>query len=101
MALTFRSSVIVAAALLVTGCTTKKTEAPDLSGPSELATSITLTASPDILSQDGQSTSAITIQARDGNGQPLKGLSLSADMQGNNIVTDFGQLSAKSVATGS
>ena len=41
MALTFRSSVIVAAALLVTGCTTKKTEAPDLSGPSELATSIT------------------------------------------------------------
>ena len=100
MALTFRSSVIVAAALLVTGCTTKKTEAPDLSGPSELATSITLTASPDILSQDGQSTSAITILARDSNGQPLKGLSLRADIEVNNVVTDFGRLSAKNVATG-
>ena len=100
MALTFRSSLIVAAALLVTGCTTKKTEAPDLSGPSELATSISLTASPDILNQDGQSTSAITILARDGNGQPLKGLSLRADIEVNNVVTDFGQLSAKNVATG-
>ena len=100
MALTFRSTLIVAAALLVTGCTTKKTEAPDLSGPSELATSISLTASPDILNQDGQSTSAITILARDSNGQPLKGLSLRADIEVNNVVTDFGQLSAKNVATG-
>ncbi len=100
MALTFRSSLIVAAALLVTGCTTKKTEAPDLSGPSELATSISLTASPDILNQDGQSTSAITILARDSNGQPLKGLSLRADIEVNGVVTDFGQLSAKNVATG-
>ncbi len=100
MALTFRSSLIVAAALLVTGCTTKKTEAPDLSGPSELATSISLTASPDILNQDGQSTSAITILARDSNGQPLKGLSLRADIEVNGVVTDFGQLSTKNVATG-
>jgi PKD repeat protein len=100
MALTLRSSLIVAAALLVTGCTTKKTEAPDLSGPSELATSITLTASPDILNQDGRSTSAITILARDGNGQALRGLSLRADIEVNSVVTDFGQLSAKSVATG-
>jgi PKD repeat protein len=100
MALTFRSTLIVAAALLVTGCTTKKTEAPDLSGPSELATSISLTASPDILNQDGQSTSAITILARDSNGQPLRGLSLRADIEVNNVVTDFGQLSAKNVATG-
>lgn len=100
MALTFRSSLIVAAALLVTGCTTKKTEAPDLSGPSELATSITLTASPDVLNQDGQSTSSIVIQARDSNGQPIKGLSLRADIKVNDVVTDFGQLSAKNVATG-
>jgi PKD repeat protein len=100
MALTFRSSLIVAAALLLTGCTTKKTEAPDLSGPSELATSISLTASPDILNQDGQSTSAITVLARDSNGQPLKGLSLRADIEVNSVVTDFGQLSAKSLATG-
>jgi PKD repeat protein len=100
MALTFRSSLVVAAALLVTGCTTKKTEAPDLSGPSELATSLTLTASPDILNQDGQSASAITILARDSNGQPMKDLPLRADIQVNNVVTDFGQLSAKSLRTG-
>jgi PKD repeat protein len=100
MALTFRSSLIVAAALLVAGCTTKKTEAPDLSGPSELATSLSLTASPDVLSQDGQSTSVVAVSARDANGQPLKGLSLHADILVNNVITDFGQLSAKDAATG-
>jgi PKD repeat protein len=100
MAVTFRSSLIVAVALLVTGCTTKKTEAPALSGPSELSTSLSITASPDVLTQDGQSTSAIVVLARDGNGQPLKNLALRAEIEVNGTVTDFGQLSAKNITTG-
>ena len=71
MALTFRSTLIVAAALLVGACTTKKTEPPDLSGPSELGTSLAIAANPDTLTQDGESRSTIVVTARNANGQPL------------------------------
>ena len=40
----------VAAALALPGCTVKKTEAPDITGPSELGLSIELRVSPDVLS---------------------------------------------------
>jgi len=99
MALTFRSTLIVAAALLVGACTTKKTEPPDLSGPSELGTSLAIAANPDTLTQDGQSRSTIVVTARNANGQPLANLSLRADIAVNGIVTDFGTLSAKNLAT--
>jgi PKD repeat protein len=101
MALTLRSTLIVAAALLVGACTTKKTEPPDLSGPSELSTSLAITASPDTLTQDGQSLSTIVVTARNANGQPLPNLSLRADIAVNGVVTDFGELSAKNLATDS
>ena len=99
MALTFRSTLIVAAALLVGACTTKKTEPPDLSGPSELGTSLAIAANPDTLTQDGQSRSTIVVTARNANGQPLANLSLRADIAVNGVVTDFGALSAKNLAT--
>ena len=53
------------AALIATGfgCTLKEQEAPPLSGPSEFAKSITVSVSPDILSQDGSSQSRITVSA--------------------------------------
>jgi len=91
--------MLVAAAL--GACTTKKVEPPAPSGPSELATSLTLSASPDTVTQDGQSTSQITIFARDANGQPIRSLALRADIKVNNVITDFGSLSAKDFATGS
>ena len=99
MALTFRSTLIVAAALLVSACTTKKTEPPDLSGPSELGTSLAIAANPDTLTQDGESRSTIVVTARNANGQPLPNLSLRADISVNGVVTDFGSLSAKNLAT--
>jgi PKD repeat protein len=99
MALTFRSTLIVAAALLVGACTTKKTEPPDLSGPSELGTSLAIAANPDTLTQDGESRSTIVVTARNANGQPLPNLSLRADISVNGVVTDFGSLSAKNLAT--
>jgi len=86
---------------LSAGCTLKSQDAPPLSGPSELGTSITLTASPDAINQDGGSQSLITITARDSKGNPLRSLSLRTDIFVGGIHTDFGTLSARSVVTDS
>ena len=81
------------------GCTMKSQDAPPLSGPSEFGTSITLTASPDAINQDGGSQSLITITTRDSNGKPLRNLSLRTDIFVGGLHTDFGTLSARSVVT--
>jgi len=83
-----------------TACTVKKQEAPPLSGPSELATSITLYASPDTLRQDGASQSQITILAQDSKGQPIKSLPVRLDIAVGGTIADFGQLSGKNLVTG-
>ena len=99
MASRFRALFLVA---LVTaaGCTVKKTEAPDLSGPSELSLSLSMAANPDTLTQDGSSQSQIVIRARDANSQPVKSLPVRLDIVVNGVVQDFGRLSAKNVVTG-
>jgi PKD repeat protein len=81
------------------GCTMKGQDTPPLAGPSEFGTSITLTANPDAINQDGGSQSLITITARDSNGKPKSGLSLRTDIYVGGEHTDFGALSARSVAT--
>src|SRR5215204_4779785 len=47
----------VAAAVALSGCTVKKTEAPEVTGPSELGLSLELRVSPDLLVADGASQS--------------------------------------------
>jgi PKD repeat protein len=110
-----RSTVIaaaLAAALASAGCTMKNQEAPPLTGPSEFGTSITITVSPDVLTQDGASQSLVTITVRDQFGNPLPNLSLRAeifsrlvilDADGNPsevfVPGDFGSLSARSLVT--
>ena len=100
--LRFASTVAASAAVLLTlaGCTMHDQEAPPLSGPSEYATSIALTVTPDVLTQDGASQSLITVTARDANGQPLRNLSLRAEVQIGGIRADFGTLSARNLVTG-
>jgi PKD repeat protein len=100
MAVIYRSKLMIAVALLAAACTTKKTEPPQETGPSEFATSLSLSASPDVLSQDGSSTSVISVLARNANGQAMANVSLRAAISVNGTITDFGQLSAKNVATG-
>jgi PKD repeat protein len=98
--LTFR---ILTVAALLTGaasCTLKSQDPPPLTGPSEFGTSITITASPDAINQDGGSQSLITITARDSTGNPLRNLSLRTDIFVGGVHTDFGSLSARSVVTG-
>jgi PKD repeat protein len=96
-----RNLVIAAlgACLASAGCTMKNQEAPPLMGPSEFATSITITVSPDVLTQDGASQSLVTITARDENGNPLRNLSLRAETFVNGQRVDFGSLSARNLVT--
>src|SRR3954468_22364495 len=83
------------------GCTVHKTEAPPLSGPSELALALSMTATPDSITQDGGSQSAVKITARGPDGRALATLPLRVDMTVNNVPQDFGTLSARTIVTGS
>ncbi len=89
-----------AAGLVVSACTMKSQEAPPLTGPSELGTSVTLTASPDAIYQDGASQSLITATVRDANGQAVRNAPLRAEIRIGGLIADFGGLSAKNVVTG-
>jgi PKD repeat protein len=92
---------MVLVALALAACTMKKQEAPPLTGPSEFGTSITIQATPDVITQDGASQSLITITARDATGQPLRNLSLRVETLVNGARVDFGTLSARTIVTGS
>jgi PKD repeat protein len=93
--------IVVAAVMALAGCSLDKQAAPALSGPSELGLSLAVTATPDIISQDGQSQSTIAIVARDASSQPVGGLTLRAEMAVGSVIVDFGTLSSRTVSTGS
>ncbi len=87
------------ASSIVVGCTMKKQEAPPLTGPSEFGTAITISVTPDVLTQDGASQSLITITAREANGAPARNLSLRVETFVNGQPVDVGTLSARTVVT--
>ena len=94
-----RVGAAVAAAMLVGACTMKSQEVPDLTGPSEMALSVNVTVSPDVLTQDGASQSVVTVVARDVNGQPVRNVSLRAEIMVGGSLVDFGALSARNIVT--
>ena len=55
------------------GCGLDEVKIPGLSGPSELATALRLTANPDVITADGFSTSLIQVQVFDENGSAAAG----------------------------
>jgi large repetitive protein len=85
---------------LASACTMHEQEAPPLSGPSEYSTSIAVSTSPDVLTQDGASQSLVTIMARDANSAPIRNLSLRAEIAVGGVHADFGSLSARNLVTG-
>jgi chitodextrinase len=87
--------------MAVVGCTLQQQEAPPLAGPSDFATALSITVTPDILQQDGRSQSVVTVTARGPNGQPLSNVPLRAEIQVNGSPVDFGALSARSLVTDS
>ena len=97
---TLRFGAVLALAALAGACTLKKQETPSLTGPSELGTAISVTVSPDVLTEDGASQSVVSIMARDNNGQPLRNLSVREDIQSGGVTTDaLGTLSARNLVT--
>jgi len=81
------------------GCGFNGVEVPELVGPAEQGTSVSLTASPDVMVADGFSTSLVTATVRDQNGQPAAGRDIFfaiTDSKGN--FADLGTL--RSLTTG-
>jgi PKD repeat protein len=95
-----RLSLLVGCALAWAGCTVHRTEAPPVAGPSEFALSFGVSATPDSISQDGGSQSAIVVRAFDANGAPKAGVAFRLDMLVGGVPVDYGTLSFKSVVTG-
>lgn len=95
-----RRGVPLALAAVATACTMKKEEAPAFNGPSEFGTSITITITPDTITQDGASQSIVAVTARGPNGETISNVPLRAEIRVDGVPTDFGSLSARSLVTG-
>jgi chitodextrinase len=82
-------------------CTVHQSDqAPPLSGPSTFAQSISVTATPDLISQDGRSQSAINVRVFGVNGQPIGAVPVRVDILVGGTLVDYGTLSTKSIVTG-
>jgi PKD repeat protein len=101
MARAFRTLAILGAVALAAGCSVKDTTTPDLTGPSELALSLSVSATPDTISQDGTAQTQVVVIARDAAGKAVAGLPVRFDVTRNGQIVDYGVLSAKTVVTGS
>ena len=91
----------IACVVLATACGVHQTEAPSISGPSTLAQSVTITATPDSLTQNGASQSAVKVLVNGPDGRPLAGRAVHLDMTVGGALVDYGTLSTKSVVTAS
>jgi len=88
------------ASAVLAGCTVKKTDAPALSGPSELGLSLQITATPDILGQDGLSNAQVQIVARGPDGRPARAIAMRVEIYAGGVLADYGRLSARTVVSG-
>src|SRR5882672_1753267 len=95
------SAALVLGTVALAGCTVHQTAAPGLSGPSGLALTIQVTASPDSISQDGGSQSSIQVTATGPDGKPKTGLPLRIDMFVGGVGQDYGTLSGRTIVTNS
>lgn len=85
--------------MLAAGCTLQSSDAPPLVGPSSTALTLDITATPDVLPEDGVSQSVVLIIARDQHGQPVPNLPLRIDTVVGQTIVDVGTLSARNVTT--
>jgi PKD repeat protein len=89
-----------AAAALAAACGVHQTETPNLAGPSTFAQSLTVSATPDTIPQDGASKSSVTVRVFQATGQPWTGAALRMDMMVGGQLADYGTLSARTTVTG-
>jgi PKD repeat protein len=71
-----RALAAAAIAIVVSGCSISEQTPPAVTGPSEFALSLTLSATPDTIAQDGTSQSEISVVARDTAGRPVSGVAV-------------------------
>jgi PKD repeat protein len=88
--------LLIAAIVFGTACKVHQTNTPGMTGPSELALSIDVTATPDTIRYDGVAQSSIVVMARDPFGEPQSGVSLRLDLS-----IEYGTLSSRNLVTGS
>src|SRR5919106_3326839 len=100
-AMTKKLAVMLTAVVASISCTVHRSEAPPLSGPSEFALSLAMTATPDAISQDGGSQSSIRVAAKGPDGNGISALPMRIDTVVNGVAQDFGTLSARTIVTGS
>lgn len=91
--------VFLAALALSAACTVHGVDVPAPSGPSDLALSVAVTATPDHVPQDGGSQSSIAIIARGPDGRPVSGQTFRMETAVNGERRDYGLLSARNVVT--
>jgi PKD repeat protein len=91
--------IAIGAAITGGGCV-HQAEAPPLTGPSTVGRSLTISATPDHIIQDGSSQSSIVVTAFGPTGAPMSGVSIRVDMVVDGKLTDFGTLSARTIVTG-
>jgi PKD repeat protein len=91
--------LVCAAVVAVSGCALDRQGSPSLSGPSEYGLSLALSATPDIITQDGFSQAVITVVARDAVSQPKSGLTLRAEIAIDGVPVDYGVLSSRTAST--
>jgi PKD repeat protein len=97
-----RQALAVVAVLAITGCALDKQPAPALSGPSEMGLSISVSVTPDIITQDGQSEATVSVLVLDASNRPVVGLSMRVDTSVRGSVIDtFGQLVSRNISTDS
>jgi PKD repeat protein len=89
---------LVLASIVSGACSLDKQEMPALAGPSGLALTVAMTATPDQLPRDGTSQSIVTATARDAQGRPIAGQRLALALS-TNAPTGAG-LSQSEVVTG-
>ena len=103
------ASVAVLAMLAGAGCSVDETPIPDLSGPSTFGRTVSVSITPDVLPQDGQSTARVVVEVRDANGGAVGGFPLRLDMfvpadshvpTSPLVMKDVGDLSNKDPRTG-
>ena len=86
---------LIPIALGQASCNLDKTQRPDLAGPSELAASLGMSANPDQLTANGNSSSVIEGTLRDQNGSLVGGVNITFDLlaRGASNFSDIGVLS--------
>jgi PKD repeat protein len=94
-----RQAAVAVALVATAGCTVHNTDVPALTGPSTFARSLTVTAIPDTISQDGGSQSSVKVLVIGPDGKGVAGVPLRVDMVVDGVVQDFGTLSARTIVT--